>query len=342
MQPMRALPLVLLLALTGVAWGQAARPGSADWFDRMRATSANQEMLRTLGATAPEQIPPGYVEIAGMIRILPQSPFADGNLPNLHILCAQPCSDPVVRKPQVTMEGKRLGEFYTVLKRGQKYKFDLTVFFIHNVIGTWTVPDDASEQMRLGITIGRPGATSIASLQNLRSGMQSGVQSGMQSDRQDASRQGIDTVLNALDAVPPPDPVYPIALNRALEHSRALGFANGKLPPLPGDLEKMASEMRALPEQGPATQGSARPVLAVRNAASVDPDQFDLSGLSTPPNGARQAALWKQILSATTPEQKAKAHQALADYYRTQGRNDLSGREAQRARYWASRTADAH
>ena len=332
MRPMRTfrwpLLLALLLTVTGAAAGQAARLGSADWFHRMRETSADQDLLRALGASSPEQVPPGYVEIAGLIRILPQSSFADGNLPNLHILCAQPCSDPVVRKPQVTMEGKRLGEFYTVLKSGQKYKFDLTVFFIHNVIGTWTVPDDAPGQMRLGLTLGRPGAARIASFRSL--------QNGLPGSMQDASRSELDAGLDALDAVPPPDPVYPIALNRALAYSRALGFSGSRLPPLPGDLRKIAGEMRSLPVQGPeATAARARPVLAAREVASADPNQFDLRGLSTPPTDARHAALWKQILAATTPEQKAKAHQALAAWYRSRGDADQAAQETQRARYWA-------
>ena len=101
--------------------------GSSRWFADMRASAANQAMLRTLAGSrgASRTLPPGYVEFAGLLAFPHGNPFPGGRLPDLRILCADPQADPVERAPFLD----RSGGFYTVLKRGQTYVFSWMYYF---------------------------------------------------------------------------------------------------------------------------------------------------------------------------------------------------------------------
>jgi len=139
--------------------------GSSRWFDSVRQSAANMALLRSLGGSGGRQaVPAGYAEIAGMVTFTQKNPFPKGRLPDLRIVCADQRADSVSRGPFIAQTAEGPPSFYTILKRGQTYHFYwMYSFGSKELFGTWTVPANARQQLRLVVSVDPKGAGRIQS-----------------------------------------------------------------------------------------------------------------------------------------------------------------------------------
>jgi hypothetical protein len=94
----------------------------------MRQHALNQAMLRSLGSrsTTKKGIPPGYVEVAGLIQFRTGiNPFPKGRFPDLRIVPLNRKVDSVERAPFINDDGS----FYSILKRGTAYDVQWMYYF---------------------------------------------------------------------------------------------------------------------------------------------------------------------------------------------------------------------
>jgi hypothetical protein len=134
--------------------------GSSRWFDSMRQSAANMALLQSLGGASGRQpVPPDYSEVAGIFTFVQGNPFPKNRLPDLRILCADQTADRAERSPFITQSEGEPPSFYTVLKRGQTYRFSWMYYFgSKEVFATLTVPSNASKQLRLVVSVDPKGA----------------------------------------------------------------------------------------------------------------------------------------------------------------------------------------
>ncbi len=120
--------------------------GSDAWFSAMRRSAANRAMLQSLSRSRGSgQVPPGYIEFAGVVSFPQGNPFPKKRLPDLIIRCRDKQADSVERQPFVDDQGG----FYTVFKRSETYDLYWSYYFgSKEKFATIAVPANAPSRLK--------------------------------------------------------------------------------------------------------------------------------------------------------------------------------------------------